>query len=71
MQHTKPPLCNHITNALQWWSTTLPHPRYHLGLVMEGMEGEAETAANCFATAQAMEASAPVLPFSTIPLAFE
>jgi len=44
---------------------------YHLGLVMEGMEGEAETAANCFATAQAMEASAPVLPFSTIPLAFE
>jgi len=44
---------------------------YNLGLVMESMEGESETAANCFATAQAMENTAPILPFSTIPLAFE
>lgn len=44
---------------------------YNLGLVMESMDGESETAANCFATAQAMESTAPLLPFSTIPLAFE
>ena len=44
---------------------------YNLGLVMESMDGESETAANCFATAQAMENTAPILPFSTIPLAFE
>jgi len=44
---------------------------FNLGLVMETIENESETAANCFATAQAIEASSPILPFSTIPLAFE
>ena len=44
---------------------------YNLGLVMESLESESETAANCFATAQAMEPCSPILPFSTIPLAFE
>ena len=60
---------------------------FNLGLVMEVISGiafmivttnnfqtienESETAANCFATAQAIEASSPILPFSTIPLAFE
>jgi len=44
---------------------------FNLGLVMETIENESETAANCFATAQTIEATSPILPFSTIPLAFE
>jgi len=44
---------------------------YNLGLVMETIEGGEEIAANCFATAQSLESSSPILPFSTIPLAFE
>lgn len=44
---------------------------FNLGLVMETIENESETAANCFATAQTIEATSPALPFSTIPLAFE
>merc|ERR1719154_74577 len=44
---------------------------FNLGLVMETIENESETAANCFATAQTIEATSPILPFATIPLAFE
>ena len=44
---------------------------YNLGLVMEALGNESETAANCFATSKSMEALSPILPFSTIPLAFE
>jgi len=44
---------------------------YNLGCVMETLDNESDTASNCFATAQAMEAVSPVLPFNTIPLAFE
>ena len=44
---------------------------YNLGLVMEALENEHEAAANCFATSKSMEALSPILPFSTIPLAFE
>jgi len=44
---------------------------FNLGLVMETIENGSETAANCFATAQTIEATSPILPFSTIPLAFE
>ena len=44
---------------------------YNLGLVMETLEDEHETAANCFATSKSMEALSPILPFNTIPLAFE
>jgi len=50
------------TNHVSW---------YNLGLVMETIEDEQETAANCLTTAQSLESSSPILPFSTIPLAFE
>jgi len=43
----------------------------NLGLVMESLEGESETAANCFATAQETKETSPILPFNTISLAFE
>jgi len=43
----------------------------YLGVVMETLEGESETAANCFATAQETKDTAPILPFNTISLAFE
>ena len=35
------------------------------------IDTESDTGANCFATAQAMEDVSPILPFNTIPLAFE
>ena len=43
----------------------------NFGLVMESLEGESETAANCFATAQETKETSPILPFNTISLAFE
>jgi len=44
---------------------------YNLGLVMETMSCETETAADCFATAQAMQETSPILPYNTVPIAFE
>ena len=44
--------------------------RYNLGKVLEYL-GENEAAADCFMTAVDIEASAPVLPFTTVPLCFE
>ena len=38
---------------------------------IQTLDSESDTAANCFATAQAMEAVSPILPFNNIPLAFE
>jgi len=43
----------------------------YLGLVMETLDDESETAANCFATAQETKDTSPILPFNTISLAFE
>ncbi|XP_043210109.1 tetratricopeptide repeat protein 7B-like isoform X1 [Amphibalanus amphitrite] len=43
---------------------------YNLGKVLEFL-GENEAAADCFMTAVHIEASAPVLPFTTVPLCFE
>jgi tetratricopeptide (TPR) repeat protein len=43
----------------------------NLGTVLETIEEECDTAAKCFATAQSIQASSPILPFSTIPLCFE
>jgi hypothetical protein len=35
------------------------------------IEEESETAANCFAVAQSTQLTAPILPFTSIPLGFE
>jgi hypothetical protein len=46
------------------------HFRYNLGKVLESL-GEFDTASDCMATALQVEISNPILPFSSIPLAFD
>jgi hypothetical protein len=46
------------------------HFRYNLGKVLESL-GEFDTASDCMATAQEVEISNPILPFSSIPLTFD
>ena len=39
--------------------------------ILQTIPEECGTASNCFATAQSIQASSPILPFSSIPLCFE
>lgn len=43
---------------------------YHLGFVLEAV-GEHQAAADCMAAALEVETVSPILPYSSIPLAFE
>ena len=58
------PRSGHGGESYQWKLYSIDH-------LFQTIENESETAANCFATAQTIEATSPILPFATIPLAFE
>ena len=57
--------------TIKAWIGVWLSSQYIYLIYFQTIENESETAANCFATAQNIETSSPIMPFKTIPLAFE